>query len=150
MDGYTYFEDCQVGAVTETGEIEMTEAEIIKFAAEYDPQPMHVDPEAAKSITGGLIASGWHTASTTMKLMVTRGNYRPAPGTVGLGFDSLRWNQPVRPGDRLRLRVEVLQTRASQSKPGWGIVTNKFTTLNQRGEPVQEMQSSAIFPMRNK
>jgi acyl dehydratase len=149
MDGYTYFEDCEVGAVTETGEIEMTEAEIIKFASEYDPQPMHVDPEAAKSITGGLIASGWHTAATTMKLMVTRGNYRPAPGTVGLGFEHLRWNQPVRPGDRLRLRVEVLQTRASQSKPGWGIVTNKFTTLNQRGEPVQEMQSSAIFPMRN-
>jgi acyl dehydratase len=144
-----YFEDCQVGTVTETGEIEMTEAEIIEFASEYDPQPMHVDPAAAKHITGGLIASGWHTAATTMKLMVTRGDYRAAPGTVGLGLDSLRWNQPVRPGDRLRLRIEVLETRASQSKPGWGIVTNKFTTLNQRGEPVQEMKSSAIFPMRN-
>jgi acyl dehydratase len=111
---------------------------------------MHIDPEAAKSITGGLIASGWHTASTTMKLMVTGSNYHPAPGTVGMGFESLKWNQPVRPGDRLRLHLEVLEIRPSKSKPGWGIVTNKFTTLNQRDEPVQEMKSSAIFPMRNK
>jgi acyl dehydratase len=150
MDDYKYFEDFEVGQTAETGEIEMTEAEIIKFAKEFDPQPMHVDPEAAKHITGGLIASGWHTASTTMKLMVTRGDYRAAPGTVGMGFESLKWTQPVRPGDRLRLRLQVLAVRASQSKPGWGIVTNKFTTVNQRGETVQEMQSSAIFPMRNK
>lgn len=150
MTDYKYFEDFEVGQTSRTGEIEMTEASIIAFAKEYDPQIMHVDPVAAVNITGGLIASGWHTAATTMKLLVTQRDYKPAPGTVGMGFEQLKWNQPVRPGDRLRLELEVLALRVSKSKPGWGIVTNKFTTLNQRDEPVQEMQSSAIFPMRNK
>jgi acyl dehydratase len=150
MSDYTYFEDFVVGSKIETPSLTVTEADIINFATEFDPQPMHTDPEAAKSITGGLIASGWHTASLTMKMLITGRQYRPAPGTVGLGFESLKWLKPVRPGDTLRLQLELISTRESESKPGWGIITNRFTTLNQNDEPVQTMVSSAIVPKRNK
>jgi acyl dehydratase len=150
VEDFTYFEDFVVGAVVETAGETVTEEEIIKFATQFDPQPMHTDPEAAKGITGGLIASGWHTASMTMRLLITGRQYRPAPGTVGLGFESLKWLKPVRPGDTLRLHLELIGVRESESKPGWGIITNRFTTLNQHGETVQEMVSSAIVPKRNK
>jgi len=109
---------------------------------------MHTDPEAAKSITGGLIASGWHTASLTMRLLITGRGYRPAPGTLGLGFDDLRWHRPVRPGDALHLHAELLSARPSASKPDRGIITIRFTTLNQHGEVVQTMTSSALVPRR--
>jgi acyl dehydratase len=98
---------------------------------------------------GGLIASGWHTASTTMGLFVTGRPYQPAPGSLGGGFESLKWFQPVRPGDQLRVRVEVTGVRESASKPDRGIVTSRITTLNQRDEAVQEMVSSGIIPKRN-
>jgi len=148
MVAYTYFEDFVVGAAFETPPVTVTEAEIIEFATKFDPQPMHTDPAAAEAITGGLIASGWHTASLTMRLLITGRQYTPAPGTLGLGFDKLRWLKPVRPGDTLRLKLEVTATRESASKPGWGIISNKFVTLNQHDEPVQEMESSAIVPKR--
>ncbi len=148
VEEFSYFEDFVVGAVLETAGETVTEAQIIKFATEFDPQPMHTDPVAAANITGGLIASGWHTASMTMRLLVGGRQYRPAPGTVGLGFESLKWKKPVRPGDTLRLRLELIGVRESESKPGWGIITNRFTTLNQHGETVQEMVSSAIVPKR--
>jgi acyl dehydratase len=149
MSDYTYFEDFVVGSGFETSGVTVTAEEIIAFAKKFDPQPMHVDPQAAEGITGGLIASGWHTASLTMSLLITGRQYTPAPGTLGLGFDKLRWNKPVRPGDTLRLRLVVMSKRESTSKPGWGIVSNRFVTLNQHDEPVQEMESSAIVPMRN-
>jgi acyl dehydratase len=149
MPDYTYFEDFVVGSKLETPPLTVTEADIINFAIQFDPQPMHTDPEAAKSITGGLIASGWHTASLTMKLLITGRQYNPAPGTVGLGFESLKWLKPVRPGDTLRLQLELIAARESESKPGWGIITNRFTTLNQNDEPVQTMVSSAIVPKWN-
>jgi len=150
MTEYTYFEDFVVGRVRESAPVTVSEAEIIEFAEKFDPQLMHTDPVAAEKISGGLIASGWHTASLTMRMLITGADYRPAPGTLGLGFDSLRWFKPVRPGDTLRLRVELISTRLSESKPGWGIITNKCTTTNQHGEIVQEMQSSAIVPKRDK
>ncbi len=149
MKEHSYFEDFVVGAVFETPGVTVTTEEIIDFAKKFDPQPMHTDPAAAAGITGGLIASGWHTASLTMNLLITGRQYTPAPGTLGLGFDKLRWNKPVRPGDTLRLKLTVTGKRESTSKPGWGIVSNTFVTLNQHDEPVQEMQSSAIVPMRN-
>ncbi len=149
MSDYTYFEDFVVGATFETHAVTVTADEIIAFASRYDPQPMHTDPQAAEKITGGLIASGWMTASLTMSLLITGRQYTPAPGTLGLGFDKLRWNKPVRPGDTLQLKLEVIGTRESASKPGWGIITNRFLTINQNGEVVQEMESSAIVPKRN-
>ncbi|MCF3945978.1 MaoC family dehydratase [Acidiphilium iwatense] len=143
-----YFEDFAPGQIATTGEVAVTEADMIRFATEFDPQPMHTDPEAAQAITGGLIASGWHTASLTMRLLITGRGYRPAPGTLGLGFEELRWHRPVRPGDRLRLQVELLATRASATRPDQGIITSRFTTLNQRDEIVQTMTSSAMVPRR--
>ena len=146
---YQYYEDFQPGQAFETQPIQVTEAEIIDFAQKFDPQPMHTDPQAAQAITGGLIASGWHTASLTMRLTLTSGFYNPAPGTLGLGFESLKWRKPVRPGDFLRLRLEVLVCRESDTRPGYGIVTNKFVTINQHNETVQEMSASVIIPKRN-
>jgi acyl dehydratase len=148
MAEYTYFEDFVVGATFESPAETMTAAEIIAFAEKFDPQPMHTDPIAAEKVTGGLIASGWHTASLTMRLLITGRQYTPAPGTLGLGFEKLRWPRPVRPGDTLRLNLTVIGTRESESKPGWGIITNRFLTFNQHGEVVQEMESSAIVPKR--
>jgi acyl dehydratase len=143
-----YFEDFEPGQRLESKPVTMTEAEIIDFAKKFDPQPMHTDPEAAKMITGGLIASGWHTASMTMHLLVTSGMFNLPPGALGLGFESLKWRKPVRPGDTLRLQVEVLAARPSESRADRGIVTNKFVTINQHNETVQEMTSSVIIPKR--
>jgi acyl dehydratase len=148
MSQYTYFEDFVVGATFETQGLTITAAEMIDFAEKFDPQPMHIDPVAAEEVTGGLIASGWHTASLTMRMLVIGRQYTPAPGAVGLGFSHLKWRKPVRPGDTLRLKLEVIGTRESESKPGWGIITNRFLTLNQDDEVVQEMESSAIVPRR--
>jgi acyl dehydratase len=145
---YRYFEDFVPGKTYTTGPVTITAEDIMAFARQFDPQPMHTDPEAAQAVTGGLIASGWHTAALTMNLLITSDFYKPAPGTLGLGFESLKWLKPVRPGDQLRLTLEILSTRASESKPDRGIVTNKFTTLNQHDEPVQIMTSSAIIPKR--
>jgi acyl dehydratase len=144
-----YFEDFQPGQIATQGSITVTEVDIIRFAAEFDPQPMHTDPKAAKPITGGLIASGWHTASLTMRMLIAGRGYRPAPGTLGLGFENLRWHKPVRPGDTLRLQIELLSTRASESKPDYGIISSRFTTFNQHDEVVQSMTSSAIVPRRS-
>jgi len=107
------------------------------FAAEFDPQPFHLDEAAAtRSIFGGLAASGWHTAAMTMRLLV-QGELQPAGGIVGAGFDELQWPRPVRPGDELRVEVEVLEVRPSKSRPQQGMVKMRTTTLNQRDEPVQ-------------
>ncbi|MGC8530887.1 MAG: MaoC family dehydratase [Acidiphilium sp.] len=143
-----YFEDFQPGQIATSGSITVTETDIIRFAAEFDPQPMHTDPKAAEAITGGLIASGWHTASLTMRLLISGRGYRPAPGTLGLGFENLRWHKPVRPGDTLHLQIELLSTRASESRPDRGIISSRFTTFNQHNEVVQSMTSSAIVPRR--
>jgi acyl dehydratase len=145
---YVYFEDFEPGFTHVTAPVRVTQAQIIAFAEQFDPQPMHTDPVAAASVTGGLIASGWHTASITMRLLITGGFYNPAPGTLGLGFESLRWRLPVRPDDSLRLRLTVLSVRESETRPGFGIVTNKFETLNQHDEVVQDMVSSALTPKR--
>jgi len=149
MTDFMYFEDFAAGQTYESPAVTMDEAEMIAFAEKFDPQPMHTDKLAAEAITGGLIASGWHTASLTMRLLITGTAYRPAPGTLGMGFEHLKWLQPVRPGDTLRLRLEVLAVRESASKPGWGIITNRFVTVNQHGEAVQEMVSSAMIPKRH-
>src|SRR5437868_7817318 len=113
-------------------------AERIKsFAAEFDPQPFHLDDAAARgSIFRGLSASGWHTAAMTMRLLV-ESELEPAGGIVGAGFDEFRWPKPVRPGDVLRLKIDVLEVRPSKSRPAQGMIKVRTTTLNQDGEPVQ-------------
>src|SRR5919108_6022087 len=110
---------------------------IKSFAAEFDPQPFHLDDAAARaSIFRGLAASGWHTAAMTMRLLV-ESDLQPAGGIVGAGFDEFRWPLPVRPGDELRVEGEVLEIRPSKSRRDRGIIKVKATTLNQNNEPVQ-------------
>jgi acyl dehydratase len=132
-----YFEDFEVGQKFRSGAIEVTPERIKSFAAEFDPQPFHLDEQAAKdSLFAGLAASGWHTAALTMRLLVDS-DLKIAGGTIGAGGEELRWPRPVRPGDLLRIEAEVVDLRPSRSRPELGIVKVRLTTLNQRGEPVQ-------------
>jgi acyl dehydratase len=118
------------------------------FAAEFDPQPFHLDEEAAsRSLFGGLAASGWHTAAVTMRLLV-ESELQPAGGIVGAGFDDFRWPRPVRPGDELRIEAEVLEVRPSKSRPEQGLVKVRTTTLNQRDEAVQMSVGNLVVPRR--
>jgi len=123
-------------------------ARIKSFAAEFDPQPFHLDENAAKqSIFRGLAASGWHTAAMTMRLLV-QSEFKPAGGIIGAGFDEFRWPAPVRPGDELHLEIEVLEVRPSKSRPNQGLLKIRTTTKNQKGEAVQVSVGNLIVPRR--
>ena len=143
-----HFEDYAAGSIFEFGSVPMSEAEIIDFARHYDPQPMHTDPAAAaQGPYGGLIASGWHTGGVMMRLYVD--NYLPVEASLGSpGVDELRWLLPVRPGDRLRIRVSVLETRRSRSKPDRGIVRSFIEVLNQKDEVVMSMRALNLILCR--
>jgi acyl dehydratase len=143
-----YLEDLNVGDRFGSDTIAVTEENIIAFAREWDPQQFHLDPKAAEtSIFKGLSASGWHTAAMSMKLFIT-GQLKLAGGSVGLGVDELRWPQPVRPGDILRLETEILDVRASKSKPDRGIIRIRNVTTNQLGEVVQTFMASVMVRRR--
>jgi acyl dehydratase len=143
-----YFEDYLPGAVFEYGDIPVSEAEIIEFARRYDPQDMHVDPEAAaRGRFGGLVASGWHTAAMIMRLVVD--NFLPkAASLASPGIDELRWLKPVRPGDALRIRVTVLEATPSRSRSDRGMVRSLVEVLNQDGEVVMSMKPMNIIRRR--
>lgn len=116
--------------------ISLSEEQIKAFAHDFDPQPFHLNDEAANSsIFNGLAASGWHTAAISMRLLVDS-EFKPAGGIVGAGFEELRWLIPVRPGDRLSLKSEILDIRPSKTKPSQGIVKIKMVTSNQHGDAV--------------
>ena len=142
-----WFDDYTVGEIFEVGDHEMTEERIMSFATEFDPQRFHVDREAAAaSIYGGVIASGWHSAAVLMKLLSsTLGE--SSQGSPGC--DELRWVAPVRPGDRLKLRVEVMASRVSGSDPTRGILRYRNELLNQRDETVLSLYST-MFMSRQK
>jgi acyl dehydratase len=144
-----YFEDFAVGQrFRSTGTATVTAEEIKRFAASYDPQPFHLDEEAARAtFFGGLAASGWLTAALTMRLMV-QSDIRPAGGNIGAGVEELRWPIAVRPGDVLRVEMEVLEVRASRSRPDIGIVKTQATTLNQKGEVVQVSRPTLVVKTR--
>jgi acyl dehydratase len=125
-------------------------ARVKSFAAEFDPQPFHLDEAAARgSLFGGLAASGWHTAAMTMRLLVDC-DLRPAGGIVGAGFDEFRWPRPVRPGDELWIEAEVLEVRRSKSRPDQGVIKVRTTTYNQNEEPVQVNVGNLIVRCRTK
>ena len=131
-----YFEDVEVGETREFGEYHVTQEEIIEFAEQYDPQPFHVDPEAAKdSVFGELVASGWHTAAICMRMTVD-GLVEDRAGMGARGVDELRWKQPVRPGDTLHLRTAVIDKRPSESHPDRGYVDTHMEGINQDGDVV--------------
>jgi len=144
-----YFEDYHPGSVHEYGTIAVDEAEIIAFERKFDPQDFHVDPEAAaRGPFGGLIASGWHTASLMMRLLAD--HYLSKVASLGSpGIDELRWTQPVRPGDALSIRVTVLDAKRSRSKPDRGIVQTSIEVLNQRGEIVATMKAINLLRCRS-
>lgn len=143
-----YFEDYLPGQVYEFGSEAMTEEAIIRFARQYDPQPFHMDRQLAEeSLFGELIASGWHTASVAMRMLVD--NYLSTVASiVSPGIDELRWLGPVRPGDVLSLRVTVMDTRPSGSKPDRGIIRSNMEVLNQHREVVLSMQGLNLMKKR--
>lgn len=142
-----YLEDMTPGRTFDLpGEIAINADAIRAFAAQFDPQPFHLDDTAARSSPfGGLAASGWHTAALTMRLLVDGSPI--AGGLIGVNVE-LSWPQPTRPGDRLRASCEVVESRASRSKPEQGIVKLRTTTRNQRDEPVQVMVSTMVVRVR--
>ena len=143
-----YFEDYEVGESVEFGDYAVTEQEIIEFAKRYDPQPFHVDPAAgAKTIYGGLIASGWMTGSIMMRLLVDH-FISPIASMGSPGIDEVRWHKPVRPGDRLRVRVTVHEKRRSESKPDRGVIRMSQEALNQDGEVVMSYRGMGMYRCR--
>lgn len=143
-----YFEDFPEGLEVDLGEITFSEDEIVHFARQFDPQPMHLDPDAARgSIYGGLIASGWHTVGAYMRLLV-EALVADSASVGSPGIDYLRWLKPVRPGDTLRGHFLVLEARESNSRPDWGIVRSRGEMTNQHGEVVMRLEAANFFTRR--
>jgi acyl dehydratase len=155
-----FFEDLEVGQRRELGSFTFTAELIKKFAAQFDPQPFHLDEEAGRqSLFGGLAASGWHVGSVCMKLLVADGQrqakeaaargekvavWGPSPG-----FRDLRWTKPVLAGDSITFSSEIESLRTSEKRPEWGIVQARNSGVNQRGEPVFSLLATAFVPRRN-
>jgi acyl dehydratase len=142
-----WFDDLKLGMRFASDKLTVTKEDILRFAAEFDPQPFHTDEVAAKStILNGLAASGWHTAAIAMRLAITARPFGPHP-LLGAGVDDLRWMKPVRPGDTLHLEGEVVELIPSRTKPQ-GIARIKWTAYNQSGEAVYTFNPIAIVPSR--
>jgi acyl dehydratase len=148
MSHERYLDDFAPGQTFESGSISVNADEIKAFAAQFDPQPFHLDEvAAANTFFGGLVASGWHTAALTMRLIVDS-NLKIAGGSIGAGAEELRWPRPVRPGDILHAQSEVLEVRPSKSRPDQGLVKMRTQTLNQNGEPVMIFVANMLVPRR--
>ena len=142
-----YLDDLHLGQRFTSGTYLMEETRIREFAAEFDPQPFHLDEAAAEaSLFKGLAASGWHTAAVSMRLFVDTMDV--VGGIIGMGVDELKWPNAVRPGDELRLEIEILQARHSKSRPGYGIIRIRNVTKNQRDEVVQSFMANTMLPAR--
>lgn len=145
-----YFEDIEVGGRQSFGRYEVTREEVLDFASKYDPQPFHLDDEAAAQTHFGRIsASGWHTCAMTMAMMVENLTANKQAGLGSPGVDQLRWKKPVYPGDTLRCESEILEKRRSKSRREMGIFKSRTTTFNQHDEPVLEMISNGLIRVRD-
>ena len=143
-----YLEDLQVGEKFHSASVTVSEAEILEFSRQFDPQPMHLDPQAAaQGPFRGLIASGWHTGALVRRLVVDANPLGDLP-LLGLGVDGIEWPQPVRPGDTLRVEMEVVAIRPSNSTRTHGIVKLKTTARNQHGEVVYIVTPNCWVPRR--
>jgi acyl dehydratase len=159
VDHAGYFEDLAVGETNAAGSYEFTAQNIIRFARAYDPQPFHVDPQAAaKSHFGGLCASGWHTGSACMRKLIDRrlairerlkaqGQKLPGLGSSP-GFKNLVWHKPVYAGDTVDFATTLVSKRVSASRPGWGLIFSRNTGTNQKGELVYEFTGSVFVERR--
>ncbi len=143
-----YWEDLQPGTERDLGTISPTREDIIAFATQFDPQPFHLNDEAAKaSVFGGLCASGWHTCSMAMRLMVT--NFLQHSASLGSpGLENVQWQKPVFPNDTLRLKHTILETRPMRSKPDVGLVRTAWDMHNQQGDSVLHMEGWGMFRRR--
>src|SRR5512145_227468 len=144
-----YWEDFEPGESFPMGERVLDRDEMMAFARQFDPQPFHIDEEAAKrSMYGGLIASGWHTVALVMRMMCD--SYLNQSASLGSpGVDNVRWLKPVRPGDTIRARRTVLESRVSQSRPEMGLVKTRWEVFNQDGELVMTMEGYGMFRRRS-
>src|SRR5258708_39260991 len=143
-----YPEDFAVGQTCGSGRLRIEGERALAFAAEFDPQPFHLDEAAARrSIFGGLCASGWHTLAVTMRLLLDS-ELKPAGGFIGAGLDECRWPRPVRPGDELRVECEIIEVRPSKSRPEQGLIKLRTTTLNQDDEAVLVHVVNMVVPRR--
>jgi len=149
MSTQWFFEDFYPGQEIDLGIRSVSEEEIIAFATAYDPQPFHIDKEAAaQSIYGGVIASGWHTCSMMMRLVVD-GLMAKSSSMGSPGLDGVRWLAPVRAGDTLNVRYQTTQVKASNSKPDRGVVWSKWVAINQHGETVCTVEGMGMFKRRS-
>lgn len=143
-----YYEDIRVGEIFNTAEHTITAEEIMAFGREFDPQPFHLDAEAAQAtLFGQLVASGWHTASLSMRLMV-RGEMPLHGGVIGQSVETLRWPRPTLPGDRLRVAMEVAGLSTESARTGYAWLTLRCRTLNQHSKAVQEMTARLLIARR--
>jgi acyl dehydratase len=143
-----YFEDFAPGQTYDAGSVTVTEDDIIGFARQYDPQPFHVDPAAARaSIYGGLIASGWHTTALAMRLLVDS-IFKDTAGMGSPGVDEIRWVRPVRPNDTLSVSLTILETRGSESRPDRGIIRFRVEAHNQAAERAMHMTGAGFIARR--
>jgi acyl dehydratase len=144
-----YWEDFSLGEVRDLGHITPTREEIIAFASQFDPQPFHLDDEGGKaSMFGGLCASGWHTCSMAMRLMVT--NFLHETSSLGSpGLENIKWTKPVYPNDTLRLQTTVLETKPMGRRPDVGMTRNLWEMFNQHGEKVLQMEGWGMFRRRH-
>ncbi len=143
-----YFEDFSIDETWVSKTVTLSEDEIIRYARENDPQPIHTDPEkAAAGRFGTVIASGWQIAALSMRLFVEAGGYGETP-MVGLGIDELRWRRPVRPGDTLQVTREVVAKERHKTRPEYGIIRTKVTVTNQDGEAVMTLVTLGQVPAR--
>jgi acyl dehydratase len=149
-DDRFYFEDVEVGKVNAYGRYEVTREEVIEFASKYDPQPIHLDDEAAaQTYFGRLSASGWHTASMVMRMMVDNFHAIKQAGLGSPGVDKLQWIKPVFPGDVLRCEATTLSKRRSKSRPEMGLLDGRVEAYNQDDELVLVMKSVGLIEVRD-
>lgn len=145
-----YYEDIEVGAKQSFGRYEVTREEVTDFASKYDPQPFHLDDEAAaKTHFGRLSASGWHTCAMTMAMLVENMKSQTQAGLGSPGVDQLKWLRPVYPGDTLRCETEVIEKRRSKSRRDMGLFKSRVQVFNQDDTPVLEMTSNGLISVRD-
>ena len=145
-----YFEDLEVGTKSSFGHYEVTREEVLEFASKYDPQPFHLDDEAAaQTFFGRLSASGWHTCAMSMRMIVDQFRREKTASIGSPGIDELRWLKPVYPGDTLRMETELIEKRQSKSKPNMGFTKSRQTVFNQHDEPVLTMIGNGIIAVRD-
>jgi acyl dehydratase len=143
-----YWEDFPVGSTHEYGSVTVSKDDIIAFASQFDPQPFHLDEEAARhSLFGGLCASGWHTCAMAMR-MVCDGGLLESASLGSPGVEKLRWLKPVFPGDTLRVHIEILGARPLKSKPDVGLVQKRWDVLNQNDEMVMQLEANSMYRRR--